>query len=195
MVYVCYNSKLEQSFLIDLNALFNTSFVQNETEEKTIDSILRKQIESIKDKYLNNDEKRNFVDYLFDDIDENKEEKFNKEIKRKQFEYLLDKLILSSSQFVKYSIPYLLSEKGYKECSLKSYLPIDYINYYYDSNILSALNLNERGRLKVRSKCFKNESNFDWTTSNCEKKVKEPHDFLKIHLIKSINDEEIKVDY
>jgi len=194
MVYACYNSKLEQSFLIDLNAFFNTSFVKNETEEKTIDSILRKQIESIKEKYLNNDEKMNFVDYLFDDI-ENKEEMFNGEIKMKQFEYLLDKLILSSSQFVKYSIPYLLSEKGYKECSLKSYLPIDYINYYYDSNILSALNLNERGRLKVISKCFKNESNFDWTTSNYEKKVKEPHEFLKIHLIKSINDEDIKVNY
>jgi hypothetical protein len=193
MVYACYNSKLEQSFLIDLNAFFNTSFVKNETEEKTIDSILRKQIESIKEKYLNNDEKMNFVDYLFDDI-ENKEEMFNGEIKMKQFEYLLDKLILSSSQFVKYSIPYLLSEKGYKECSLKSYLPIDYINYYYDSNILSALNLNERGRLKVISKCFKNESNFDWTTSNYEKKVKEPHEFLKIHLIKSINDEDIKVN-
>jgi hypothetical protein len=194
MVYACYNSKLEQSFLIDLNAFFNTSFVKNETEEKTIDSILRKQIESIKEKYFNNDEKMNFVDYLFDDI-ENKEEMFNGENKMKQFEYLLDKLILSSSQFVKYSIPYLLSEKGYKECSLKSYLPIDYINYYYDSNILSALNLNERGRLKVISKCFKNESNFDWTTSNYEKKVKEPHEFLKIHLIKSINDEDIKVNY
>jgi hypothetical protein len=36
--------------------------------------------------------------------------------------------------------------------------------------------------------------NFDWTTSNYEKKVKEPHEFLKIHLIKSINDEDIKVN-
>ena len=182
--------------------MFFFSVAKNET----VDSILRKQIEVIKEGFLIKENEK--INYLFnEEEDEGEEQKMkkslmfnkenfkNEEIKRKQFEYLLDKLILSSSQFVKYNIPYLLSERGYKECSLKTYLPIDYINYYYDSKILSVLNLNDNEeKLNTKTTKMTLKNDVDWSL-NYEKKVKEPHQFLKIHLIKSINDEEIKVDF
>jgi hypothetical protein len=157
-------------------------------------------------------ESQNLVDYLFkSNIDENEHSDeihklFNKinlqndEIKRRQFEYLLEKLILSCSPFVKYKIPFLLSEIGNKYSSLRKYVPSDYTNYY-NSNILSSLNLNEELKFKINvQKKLKNNSieviNLDLDNNwpyNYEKKMKNPHEFLKIHLIKSVNDSEIKV--
>ena len=181
--------------------------MDGEVEVKTVDSIIRKLMEDIKEKNsLEKDE--NFVDYLSKSSNNNEIENLFKkdnlkinELRGKQFQYLLDKLVLSSSPFVKYRIPYLLSEKGYKECTLKRYLPASYINYYHDSNILLALNFNEKLKFKTFKKNISpthntndslETSNNDGIT-NYEKKFKETHEFLKIHLIKSANDDEIKV--
>lgn len=104
-------------------------------------------------------------------------------------------------------MPYLLTQHGLKMCSVRQYVPSKYINYY-NSQILQTLtksnNSNEKiftsYKRKYQSKS-QTKQNFDVIDDNCvddwpfnyEKKLKEPHKFLNVHLIKPLSDPEIKV--
>ena len=187
------------------------SLNESNNEPKTLDFIIKKLIDDTKEAGFESIKEQALVDNLFklnkDNLNEiqksfNENSINNEETKGKQFEYLLDKLILSTSPFIKYKLPYLLSEAGYKECSMKKYLPIEYINYYCSSKIILSLNLNQKLKFKpskvkkIKTNSKTSTSNFEvdnnWS-SNYEKKLKDPHEFLKIHLIKSVNEAEIKV--
>jgi hypothetical protein len=106
----------------------------------------------------------------------------------RSFKLLIDDLILSISPFIIFQMPYLLVETSTD--SLKSYLPRSYMNYL-KSNILL-----QDFQDSVSSKSSSNSSLNNNNISNYNRENNESlHEFLLVHLTKSLNDEEIKKLY
>ena len=107
----------------------------------------------------------------------------------RSFKLLIDDLILSISPFITFQMPYLLVETS--NDPLRSYLPKTYMNYL-KSNILL-----QDCQDSVSSKSSSNGSlnnNTNNSTSNKENNDS-LHEFLLLHLTKSLNDDEIKKLY
>lgn len=106
----------------------------------------------------------------------------------RNFKLLIDDLLLSISPFISFMMPYLLVQSN---DPLKPYLPNSYMNYL-KSNILL-----EDCQDSVSSNSSSNNSlNNNNNGLNLIKNDNESlHEFLLLHLTKSLNDEEIKKLY
>ena len=121
-------------------------------------------------------------------ICEQHKEKHSAHLNR-NFKLLIDDLILSISPFIRYHMPYLLTENN--ACPLKVYLPADYV-HYFKSNILlqdtqtALAHLPSPQQIDTQS-ISSSGSNFD-SGNNV-------HEFLLMHLTKSFDNVEIKKMY
>ncbi len=111
----------------------------------------------------------------------------------RSFKLLIDDLMLSISPFITFQMPYLLVET--LNDPLKSYLPKSYMNYL-KSNILLQDCQDYVSSKTSSSSSLSNNNNNNNNTSNSNKDNNESlHEFLLLHLTKSLNDEEIKKIY
>ncbi len=140
--------------------------------------------------------------FLFENIDKAFLVNMDNRSRSLKFKYFLDKMLLSSSPFVKYTLPYLLSEHGLDKCSLRTYLPANY-TALYDSDVFSNLTDSSPPHKRLFKRATKragklsdatglNDSIENWP-NKYDKVFKEPHAFLSLHLTKSLDDEDIWV--
>ena len=109
--------------------------------------------------------------------------------KLKNFKLLLDDLILSCSPFLNYKMPYLLTENP--NDFIRVYLPSSFMKVYLESTILLndglSPNVNSHHKMKELLKAT--------NLSDASLLTKNQHDFLKLHLTKSLTDSEIRKFY
>jgi hypothetical protein len=155
MINVCYNSKLEQSFLIDKSA-----FCLKEEEKK-----------------LNK-------------MDEN----MSNESIEPRFKQILEERILSSSPFIKFNLPFLVNSTLFSKCSLLKYLQASYFDNF-KSKFLSEnkLQLVKKKKKKLNYDEYSLNPIINWP-SDFEKHFNSQHEYLRIHLTKTTDDLNIKVD-
>jgi hypothetical protein len=168
---------------------------------ESIDEVIKKQIAYIRKYPSIGVTSEN--DLFLDSIDEKAlSEAACEHSKSHKFKHLLNKLILSCSPFVKYTLPYLLSDQGLNQCSLGKYLASIQTDRYDTDMFMNLKSLSEHNwRLKKTKKEAKkaNETTDDsngfsdeWPYKY-EKQVVGPHAFLNMHLTRSLNDQDIRV--
>jgi 1-phosphatidylinositol-3-phosphate 5-kinase len=186
------SSLIKKEISVNQSPLDDLNFKINKDDDDDEENMINKNDE-------NNDEFNNQAESASSDLKlkicEQHKEKSSISMTR-NFKLLLDDLILSISPFIKYQLPYLLSDTSAQD-PLKNYLPKSYINYLQSSILL----------MDSPSVSSNNSSSNSGTTPNSNGDSKsssakinhnpngKDHEFLSIHLTKSFDDLEIRKLY
>ena len=118
-------------------------------------------------------------------ICEQHKEKNSQNLNR-NFKLLRNDLILSSSIFIHYQIPFLLSENT--NDTLKRYLPTSHMNYIRSNILLDSFAKNLHSPLV-------SQNSIGYSSEQINDKEDNMHEFLLIHLSRSFDDSEFKKLY
>ncbi len=191
---------VKKEISIDQSPLEESKFAageENETEAKTLASESRQSRDL--DSQTRISSKENTIKKPADlklTLCEQHQEKNSINLTR-NFKLLLDDLLLSCSPFIRYQVPYLLSEASNVNDPLKKYLPATYINYL-QSNILlmdSHSGFTTPQSVQSSSSSLEASASKDSNGEANRQSQNKLHEFLSIHLTKSFDDLEVKKLY
>ena len=175
LIYVAYHLKLEKKFLMDefampppLNNLLPRGCVQNETVRRAVFKIAEEDAEE--DESSDNDigGKINGNGNISKMVENGSSAKGDEMLKEsKKFKDLISQVLLSSSPFCVYPLPYLLTEEG-RECGCRRFIPGHlYLSRLLDNEIVGDVDANQ-GAAPIKEKL-----------TNMDLIFKDPHAFTR----------------